>query len=99
MAQTTVKNLGLLNPLGQTSDLITIKKPSFGQLFLWWIILSALAWVILFALKPTVVRKTTELGLPTEEIDQWKLLGFAVLIGFALLAIVLLLKIFTTKGI
>ena len=69
-------------------------KTSGWTVLIWFVILAALAWVILYAIKPNIIRQTNALGVPTEAVDQGKLLIASIIVSIILLAILYLINVF-----
>lgn len=63
-----------------------------SNLLLWFVIISLLAWFLLYAFKPTVVQRVGPAGRPTGEADPGKALLGGLLIGLVIVLILWLLR-------
>lgn len=91
-------SLGILAPdadFGTRSDTRTflVGNARFCNLVLWFLILSAIAYVILFLTKPTFVRRVTAAGVVSDEVDQARLIITSLVIGLVLAAVLYLLQV------
>jgi len=88
----------------EPSDVTVIKTDNKSNLFgtntflnllLWFIIIAVVIWLILYALKPTFVLKTTNEGgtnVVTNEIDQTKAIGISIVVSLIIVIIIYILR-------
>ena len=74
-------------------DLTTPRRQTGWNLLLWFVILTALAWVVLYVIRPNFVRRTNALGVVLDEIDQTKLIISSIIFAVIVLAILYLLNV------
>jgi len=67
------------------------RNRSLLTLILWFIIITVVAWIILWSWKPEIVQKTDSQGQPTGEPDGAKVLIGAVIIGVLAIIVIYLL--------
>ena len=67
------------------------RNRSLLTLILWFIIITVVAWIILWSWKPEIVQSTDSQGQPTGEPDGAKVLVGAVIIGILAIIIIYLL--------
>ena len=79
--------------LESPNDFVVTPRRSGWNLLLWLLILTAIFWVIWYLIRPTFIRQTSALGVPTDQIDQWKLFFVALASAIVVLALLYLLKI------
>ena len=65
---------------------------NWGQYLLWFIIIAVIAYLIMYALKPTWIQKTGANGQPTGEVDGGKTLIAALIAALVVTLIVWLVR-------
>jgi hypothetical protein len=68
-----------------------VQGKSASSLLLWFVIITLIAWAILYFWNPQMVRKTVN-GVPTQDADVGKSLLGAVLIGLVIVLIIWLVR-------
>ena len=67
------------------------RNKSLLTLILWFIIITVVAWIVLWSWKPEIVQKTDSQGQPTGEPDGAKVLIGSIVIGLLLIIVIYLL--------
>ena len=65
---------------------------NWGALLLWFFIIGAIAYFILWLVKPSWLQATGPLGAPTGVADVWKTLLAAIVIAIIIIAIIYLIR-------
>lgn len=80
-----------LSSLGTTGSSFNVGG-SCGMFILWFVIIAVIAWLILYAIKPSVVQKVNAQNVHTGEPDPLKVLVGAILIAIIIVIIIWLFR-------